>query len=438
MMNIILLSGGSGKRLWPLSNEVRSKQFIKMFKSDLGSYESMLQRMYRGIRKAEPDAFITVATSRKQVPSIINQIGSEVNISIEPERRDTFPAVFLAAAYMHDVLKMPEDETVVVCPVDTYAEADYFKMLRKVADQAKKCEANIVLLGINPTYPSDKYGYIIPQSANAVGGVDFFKEKPTREEAAGYIENGALWNAGVYAFQISYILRMAHELINFTDYYDLYNKFTMLAVDNFAHAIVEKEPSLQVVRFNGKWEDVGTWNTLSDVVEDKILGKGIFGEGCEDVNIVNELGIPILAMGIKDAVIAASPDGILVTDKNLSRRIKPYIENIDNPVMFAEKSWGDFRILDSGHDSLTAKVTMKAGESMNYHSHKNRDEVWVITSGHGVTIVDGMEQQVSAGDVITMQAGCRHVVQAETDLELIEVQLGRDINADDKMRYTLE
>ena len=143
-------------------------------------------------------------------------------------------------------------------------------------------------------------------------------------------------------------------------------------------------------------------------------------------------------MGIRDAVIAASPDGILVSDKNLSRKIKPYIENIDNPIMFAEKAWGDFRILDSDHTSLTAKVTMKAGESMNYHSHKNRDEVWVITNGRGVTIVDGMEQQVSAGDVITMQAGCRHVVKAETDLELIEVQLGKDISADDKMRYTLE
>ena len=437
-MNIVLLSGGSGKRLWPLSNEVRSKQFIKMFKSDLGTYESMLQRMFRGIRKAEPDADITVATSRKQVPSIINQIGCEVKISIEPERRDTFPAVFLAMAYMHDVLKMSEDETVVVCPVDTYAGEDYFKMLRKVSDQAEKGEANIVLLGINPTYPSDKYGYILPRTAAAVSDVDLFKEKPSREDAAGYIEKGALWNAGVYAFHIGYILKMAHELINFTDYYDLYNKFTKLAVDNFSHAIVENEPSLQVVRFNGKWEDVGTWNTLTDVVEDKVIGKGNIGEGCENLNIVNELGLPVIALGIKNAVIAASPDGILVSDKELSRKIKPYIENIDNPVMFAEKTWGDFRILDTGKDSLTAKVTMKAGESMNYHSHKNRDEVWVITSGSGMTIVDGMEQAVSAGDVITMQAGCRHVVKAETDMELIEVQLGKDISNDDKMRYNLE
>ena len=437
-MNIVLLSGGSGKRLWPLSNEVRSKQFLKMFKSDLGTYESMLQRMYRGIRKAEADASITVATSKKQVPSIINQIGSEVQISIEPERRDTFPAVFLAMAYMHDVLKMSEDETVVVCPVDTYAGEDYFKMLRKVSDQAEKSEANIVLLGINPTYPSDKYGYIIPQTADAVSGVDFFKEKPTRDEAAGYIEKGALWNAGVYAFRIGYILKKAHELINFTDYYDLYNKFSRLAVDNFSHAIVEDEQSLQVLRFNGKWEDVGTWNTLTDVVEDRVIGKGTIGEECENLNIVNELGIPVLAMGIHDAIIAASPDGILVSDKNLSRKIKPYIENIDSPVMFAEKTWGDFRILDSGHDSLTAKVTMKAGESMNYHSHKNRDEVWVITSGRGTAVVDGMEQQVNAGDVITMQAGCRHIVKADTDLELIEVQLGKDISADDKLRYTLE
>ena len=129
-MNIVLLSGGSGKRLWPLSNDIRSKQFIKFFKTGDDSYESMVQRVYRQIKTVDPDATVTIATGKAQVSAIHNQLGDKVGISVEPCRRDTFPAIALVTAYLADVQGVDPEEPVVVCPVDPYVENDYFEMLK--------------------------------------------------------------------------------------------------------------------------------------------------------------------------------------------------------------------------------------------------------------------------------------------------------------------
>ena len=436
-MNIVLLSGGSGKRLWPLSNDIRSKQFIKIFKTDDGQYESMVQHVYRQIKKIDSDAKVTIATSKTQVSAIHNQLGDEVGISVEPCRRDTFPAIALATAYLHDVLGVPEDEAVVVCPVDPYVEDDYFAALKALGEQADKGEANLVLMGIEPTYPSEKYGYIIPVSKDDVSSVSTFKEKPDAKTAESYIAQGALWNGGVFAYKLKYVLDRAHELIDFTDYSDLFAKYNTLTKISFDYAVVEKEDKIQVMRFRGQWKDLGTWNTLTEAMQDSAIGDAMMNEDCSGVNIINELNVPILAMGLHDVVISASPEGILVSDKEQSSYIKPFVDKIDQQIMFAEKSWGSFRVLDIEDKSLTIKVTLNPGNKMNYHSHKNRDEVWVCIAGQGKTIVDGMEQEFTVGDVVTMQAGCRHTVFAVTELQLIEVQLGEDINVQDKQKFPL-
>ncbi|MCR5587885.1 MAG: cupin domain-containing protein [Lachnospiraceae bacterium] len=437
-MNIILLSGGSGKRLWPLSNDIRSKQFIKIFKGDNGEYESMLQRVYSQIKKIDSDAKVTIATSKTQVSAIHNQIGEEVGISVEPYRRDTFPAIALAAAYLQDVQGVGLDESVVVCPVDPYVNEDYFQALKNLGDQASKGESNLVLMGIEPTYPSEKYGYIIPEDKEPTSKVSTFKEKPDEETAKEYIKEGALWNGGVFAFKLEYLMNKAHELIDFVDYNDLFNKYEHVDKISFDYAVVEKEDSIQVMRFNGEWKDLGTWNTLSEAMEEDIIGSAKMNDKCSNVNIINELDVPILAMGLTDVIISASPEGILVSDKDQSSYIKPFVEELDQVVMFAEKSWGNYKVIDIEDFSYTIKVTLNAGHSMNYHSHKNRDEVWVVISGDGRTIVDGMEQEVHPGDVITMQAGCRHTVIADTEIKLIEVQLGKEISVHDKQKYPLE
>ncbi|WP_419169424.1 sugar phosphate nucleotidyltransferase [Negativibacillus massiliensis] len=437
-MNIILLSGGSGKRLWPLSNDIRSKQFIKIFKKEDGDYESMVQRVYRQIQNVEPNSIITIATSKTQVSAIHNQLGEKVNVCVEPCRRDTFPAIALAAAYLHDIKGLSEEEAVVVCPVDPYVNEDYFVALENLQQLAKKGEANLVLMGIEPTYPSEKYGYIIPASNDIVSTVKTFKEKPDVKTAESYISQGALWNGGVFAFQLKYVLKKAHELIDFVDYDDLYSKYETLKKISFDYAVVEQESAIQVMRFHSEWKDLGTWNTLTEAMEETTVGDATLNETCEGVHVINELDVPVLCMGLKNVVVSASPDGILVSDKEQSSYIKPFVDKIDQRVMYAEKSWGSFRIIDIEEESLTIKVTLNPGHQMNYHSHRNRDEVWTIISGKGRTIVDGMEQPVSPGDVVTMEAGCRHTIIADTELQVIEVQLGKEISVNDKQKHQLE
>lgn len=438
-MNIILLSGGSGKRLWPLSNDIRSKQFIKIFKTPDGDYESMVQRVYRQIRTVDSSANITIATSKSQVSSINNQLGDGVGISVEPCRRDTFPSIVLASAYLHYVKGVKLDEAVVVCPVDPYVSDDYFHSLNKLCELAQKGIAKLVLMGINPTYPSEKYGYIMPTSKDSVSKVDSFKEKPDVVTAQKYIYNGGLWNGGVFAYKLGYVLDKAHKLIDFTDYADLFSKYDTLKKICFDYAVVEHEDDIAVLRFSGEWADLGTWNTLTEAMEEKAVGDVRFDNSCENVHAINELGVPILAMGLHDVVISASAEGILVSDKEKSSYIKPFVEDISQQIMFADKSWGSYRVIDVEKHSLTVKVTLNPGHSMNYHSHDKRDEVWTVISGSGRTIVDGMEQPVKTGDVITMAAGCKHtVIAGDKGLQLIEVQLGDEISVEDKHKYELD
>lgn len=437
-MNIVLLSGGSGKRLWPLSNDIRSKQFIKIFKNNDGKYESMVQRVYRQIMAVDDNATVTIATSKTQVSSIHNQLGDNVGICVEPCRRDTFPAIALAAVYLQDCLNIDKDEVVIVCPVDPYVEKDYFEALKLLTKVIEEGDVNIALMGIEPTYPSEKYGYIIPENKQEVSPVKTFKEKPDIETAKAYLEQGALWNGGVFAFKLEYMLNKAHELIDFVDYEDLFAKYDTLTKISFDYAVVENERSIKVMRFSGCWADLGTWNTLTEAMEESSVGEAIINDTCDNVHVINELGVPVLCMGLNDVVVSASPDGILVSDKEQSSYIKPYVDEINQQIMFAEKSWGSFRILDVEDKGITIKVTLNPGQRMNYHSHERRNEVWTIISGNGRTIVDGMEQLVNAGDVVTMEAGCRHTIIAETELKLIEVQLGEEISVHDKQKFELE
>ena len=435
-MNIVLLSGGSGKRLWPLFNDIRSKQFIKIFPSDNGERISMVQRVYGQIRRALGDIPVTVATSRSQQSILSAQLSGSVDISVEPCRRDTFPAMALVAAYLRDVKHVDENEVVVVCPIDPYVEDSYFASLEKLADIAASGRANLALMGIEPTYPSEKYGYILPKSKENISDVASFQEKPDVKTAQKYIDEGALWNGGVFAFKLGYLLQKAHDLIEFKDYDELFMKYEALEKVSFDYAVAEKETSISVLRYSGGWKDLGTWNTLTEAMQVPIIGEAVLADTCEDVQVINELDVPVLCLGIKSAVIVASPEGILVTDKTQSSYIKPFVEAFHQPVMYAEKAWGSYKVIDIGEESLTIKVTLLAGHKMNYHSHERRDEVWVIISGMGEAVIDGKKRKAVSGDIIKIPKGCKHTISAEKDLRLIEIQQGRDIDVNDKIRFT--
>ncbi len=434
-MNIVLLSGGSGKRLWPLSNEIRSKQFVKIFKENKNLYRSMVQRVYRQITTVDAEANITIATSKSQVSALHNQLGDNVSICVEPCRRDTFPAVALVSTYLKYVKHVSENEYVVVCPVDPYVDTDYFEAVNSLGDVLETTNANLALLGIEPTYPSEKYGYIIPKDKTLVSDVVSFKEKPDVNIAKEYIREGALWNAGVFAFKLEYMLKKAHSLIDFTDYNDLLEKYDSLEKISFDYAVVEKEKCISVKRFDGSWKDVGTWNTLSEVMSEPTKGNVMLADSCENTNVVNELDIPILCLGCKDMIIAASSDGILVSDKGQSSYMKPLVDKLEGEARYAEKSWGSYTVVDASEKSLTIKIELNAGNRMKYHSHEHRDEVWTVVSGEGRAVIDGVTQKVYPGSVMSLKANTKHTLIADTNMRVVEVQIGDDLTIKDKKTY---
>lgn len=444
-MNYILLSGGSGKRLWPLSNEIRSKQFIKILKKSDGTYESMVERVYRQIRNVDQNANITVATSSSQVPALKNQLGEDIDISIEPCRRDTFPAILLAVMYLKDKKNIDINDTVVISPVDPYVNDDYFKCLKILDDKMKDSNNNIGLVGIKPTYPSEKYGYI--SCTNGI--VDKFIEKPTEAKAKELIANGALWNGGVFCFKLKYLIDEAHKMVDFIDYDDLYKKYDTLKKISFDYAIVENEKNIDVVEYKGEWKDIGTWNTLTEVMADSSIGNVLMDSKSRDTNIINELDIPIIGMGLNKIVVAASHDGIFVSDKNESSYNKPLVEKLDSRPMYEERAWGDFKVLDmytaasseldnsKQAKSLVKHLYIKAGKSISYQKHNHRDEVWTIIDGKGILTLNDKEKEVSIGDVIIIKKGDKHALRAISDLHFVEVQIGDEIAEGDIERFSM-
>ena len=433
-MNIILLSGGSGQRLWPLSNTVRSKQFIPLLSNDKGEHESMVQRVYRQITTVDSSANVVIATGKRQVGTIKHQLGSKVSICIEPCRRDTFPAIALASAFLASVKNVDPDEPVVVCPVDPYVNLDYFEAVKKLSELASDGQSNLSLLGIAPTFPSSSYGYIMPESKDTVSRVNRFIEKPNEAAAAEYIEQGALWNGGVFAYRLSYLLDISRKMLGSADYQTLYDNYENLTKISFDYAVVEKENNIRCLRFAGEWRDVGSWDAFTDVMDSEAIGNVQMAD-CKNTNVINQLDMPVICVGLNDIVVSVGCDGVLVSDKTKSSTIKPYVDKLDPMARFEEKAWGSFTILDIQPESLTIKIILRPGNELKYHSHEHRDEVWTVLSGTGYTIVDDVRRELKAGDVITLPVGSRHTIHATTELQVIEVQTGAILDADDKIRY---
>ena len=328
-MNIVLLSGGSGNRLWPLSTPENSKQFLKILKTDDGRTESMLQRVFAQIHRVDPSAVVTVATSADQAAEIHRQLGEAIKISIEPDKKDTFPAIVLASSYLVDVLQIDPEETVAFCPVDPFADDSFFATIRDACAYISSVQEHLMLLGITPTAPLEKYGYIVPKAENDISLVASFKEKPYKKNAQRYIDNGALWNAGVFVFKLSYILKRAHELIDFSDYYDLFQKYHTLERISFDYAVVEHEKDILVKRYNGAWSDIGTWDALTATMDTHFVGKAV-SDRPENVFVINETEKPIIVLGLENVVVSATDSGIIVSDIQASHKIKPYVDQAKN------------------------------------------------------------------------------------------------------------
>lgn len=466
-MQIILLSGGSGKRLWPLSNEARSKQFLPLLENHGQAMESMVQRVVRQIREAGLEATITFATNASQRDIIVNQLGEDINMVLEPERRDTFPAIALACSYLRLVKHLPDDEAVVIMPCDPYTETGYFETIRRMVRCVEANVADLVLMGIKPTYPSAKYGYVVPGARvdENCCEVRRFTEKPDVATAEQLLKQGAFWNGGVFAFRLGYILNIVGKYLPLArscadashsriaqdraqsaliyDFESLRSRYSEFPRISFDYEVAEKAQSAAVVPFDGEWKDLGTWNTLTDELHRHTIGNAHLGPKAVNTHVINELSTPIFVDGLQDVVVAASPDGILVCAKRETENIKKYADKLADRPMYEERRWGTYRVIDSttysdGYRSLTKSITLRAGKNISYQIHAHRDEVWTFVDGEGLLLLDDRLIPVSRGYVANIRRGQKHAVKALTDLTFIEVQSGDQLVEEDITRLQLD
>ncbi|MDF2923193.1 MAG: xanB [Paenibacillaceae bacterium] len=440
-MKLILLSGGSGKRLWPLSNDSRSKQFLRVLPGPGGIKESMVQRVLRQVQEVDLVKDTFIVTGKAQAEIIHNQAGDQVPLIIEPERRDTFAAIMLAVSCIYSRTDASLDETVVIMPVDPYVDLDFFKTLRSLEQVLRTMGSSLALIGAQPTYPSEKYGYILTEELSGeMRHVKRFAEKPKAELARTFIEQGALWNCGVFAGRLDFFVELLRQRNLPVDFDSLASQYDSIPKNSFDYEVVEHLQYIAVVPYSGYWKDLGTWNTLTEEMGDSISGKGVCSKDSVNTHIVNELDIPVAVLGVSNLIVAASPDGILIADKEESPRIKEILTSGDSRPMFVERHWGWYRVLEYGKNEseqevLVRRVCIQTGKQISYHMHKLREEIWAITSGSGEVVLDGQVQTVRTGDVIRILSGIKHSIRGSSELQFIETQIGLELTESDIYRF---
>ena len=327
-------------------------------------------------------------------------------------------------------------------PCDPYTELGYFKTISKMAECVEANVADLVLMGITPTYPSEKYGYVVPEAqVSEVSGSKFqkvsrFTEKPTVEKAKELLAQNAYWNGGVFAFRLAYMMNIVRKYIQSESFKDTRNRYSEFPKISFDYEVAEKAESVAVVPFSGKWKDLGTWNTLTDELKQHVIGNAVMGTHCVNTHVINELQHPIFVDGLKDVVVAACPDGILVCGKEHSEEIKKSVENLTSRPMYEERRWGTYRVLDDsfykdGRHALTKSITLKEGKNISYQIHHHRSETWTFVEGEGIFVLDGKEQRVKAGDTVVIPVEHWHTIKALTELTFIEVQSGNPLVEED-------
>lgn len=443
MTHVVLLSGGSGARLWPLSNSARSKQFLKVLRDEAGNHVSMVQRVFGQIAAVDEDLDVTIATSAVQSGALSLQVGGRFELAAEPERRDTAPAIMLACAHLSMVQGASDNDPVVVMPIDTYADQEYYDRIPAVADAVLAGVSDLVLLGVTPTYPSEKYGYILPASTEGdVWPVATFREKPDVKTAEGYIEQGGLWNCGVFGFRLGWLRKLSNGYYNAESYNDMLAHYGELPKNSFDYEVVEKAQSISVVPYSGTWKDLGTWNTLAEEMAEPYSGSVWVDEATtSNVHVINETRLPMVVAGVSDAVVVATADGILVTGKDASSHIKVLVEEASNDrPMYERREWGEYRVVDAGdyddgNHTLTKELVLNSGRQLSYQRHHHRAEVWTIASGIGEVVLDGEVIPVEAGDSVRIDPMQMHAARAITELHIIAVQVGWPLVEEDIERF---
>ena len=422
-MYVVLLSGGSGKRLWPLSNDLRSKQYIKLLPD---AYEpskqvSMVQRVWRQLEHTGLQEGALICAGRSQQEILQAELG-DIHLAMEPERRNTFPAIALSCSYLVSEMGARKDDVVCFIPVDPYVDDTYFETLKKLETVVLSTDADIVLMGAEPTYPSVKYGYILPALKHE-GYMDVagFKEKPEEDVAKELIAKGALWNCGVFCFKIGLILDKLKEYQAPCSYKELFGRYQMLPKQSFDYEVLEHARNLKAVSFNGMWKDLGTWNTLTDEMTGKSHGYVIMSEKNEHTHVVNELDIPVVVSGMKDTVVVAAYDGILVTSNEESAHLKDLLKEFQQSPMYEEKKWGVIKTLDVTGGMVTQKIMGWKGCGIPVE----HEGFLTLLSGNAMCVAGSARKPLVVGEATWVADGDAIRLSEESTFLLVSKYSGR-------------
>lgn len=448
-MKIIILAGGGGTRLFPLSRDCYPKQFLHVI--DNKSLLAQTIERFLGLVEAKDIIIVTNERYIFHVQAELKTINAqEAHIITEPMGKNTAPAIALAQSYCQDVLECDNDEILFVSPSDHLIKPiDAFQDLIKNAQDVAK--DNIITLGIKPTKPEIGYGYIEAEKNNNLAKkVISFKEKPDLVTAKEYIASGNYyWNGGMFMFSIA---TMQAELIKYMPaIIDITQNGYQYIVDNFAdmpdisidYAVAEKSKKMMMIPMeNIYWNDIGSFDAIAEVLSDKdknVFKGDILAENCTDTMIIGDNRL-IAGIDLENLMIIDTPDALLVAKKGESQKVKNIVNKLkqnkrkeakENVTMY--RSWGKYTLLTESEGYRVRKIEMDPGASLTMQMHYHRSEHWTVISGTGKIIINDRESIFTENQSTYIPMGVKHKLSnpGKIPLIIIEVQSGKYINDDD-------
>jgi len=450
-MKVIILAGGGGSRLFPLSRDCYPKQFLHI----IGEKSLLVQTIERFLGVVEAKD-IVVVTNEKYVFHVQAELKSinaqEANIITEPIGRNTAPAIALAQRYCQDILKCEDDEVLFVSPSDHLINpVESFQALVKKAETVAKNDF-IVTLGIKPTKPETGYGYIEAEKADGgqASKVISFKEKPDIETAQGYLQAGNYyWNAGMFTFNIK---TMYNELKSFKpEITDIIDNGYISAMENFAqmpdisidYAVAEKSQKMMTMPMSDiYWNDIGSFDAIAEVLADKdnnaFIGD-VLTEDCTNTMVIGDKRL-IAGIDLDNLMIIDTADALLVAQRGQSQKVKNIVNRLkkanrkearENITMY--RPWGKYTLLTESDDYKVRKVEINPGESLVMQMHYHRSEHWTVISGTGKITINDKESIFTENQSTYIPMGVKHKLEnpGKIPLIIIEVQSGKYISDDD-------
>ena len=459
----VILCGGAGTRLWPLSRRDMPKQFLAL----AGNRSLLAQTLARAGDVATDGALIVTGADHQYiVREAAAEAGLTARVVVEPVGRNTAPALNLAALAACQYSPGETGPILVCMPSDHYMP-DHGAFQAAIATAARTAEAGYwVTLGIIPRRPSSAYGYVTPgpplEGFPDVRLADRFVEKPDANQAEELVAAGAFWNAGIFVVRADVLIASmeAHAadiatacraaMASAREHNGLvrirmehFEKVRSISID---HAVMEREAQVAVVPYAAAWNDIGSWTALDDINDADEAGNRIDGDGmttdCANVTIRSPNRLAA-AVGVSDLVIADTPDALLVAAKDKAEDVRAIVAELDRkgrPEIFSQifemRPWGSFRSLERGPGFQVKRLTVKPGGVLSLQYHYHRDEHWVVVSGTATVQIGDkqMELAENQGTFIPAQTIHRLANHGSSDLQVIEVQYGSYLGEDDIVR----